>query len=158
MSCSWRTAASGSWQPHRIYDHQTRIPETKSRPRAGRARVRSRSCQRVTGGYLWPRRSSTATGLRVSRTIHRLGTGRITARSWPRCSTTISTGSELRTPKESSVDLQALTTIQQNNFTPQLPRSRDPITLTVCVTAHPSTTSRQDHFHRTVPLYMEGRI
>src|ERR1039458_2344700 len=60
--------------------------------------------------------------------------------------------------KESPADLQALTTIQQNSFTPQPPHSRDPLTLTVCVTAHPSTTSRQHYFHRTVPLYMEGRI
>src|ERR1039457_2810629 len=60
--------------------------------------------------------------------------------------------------KESPVDLQPLTTIQQNNSTPQPPHSRDPITLTVCVTTHPSTTSRQHHFHRTALLYMERRI
>ena len=60
--------------------------------------------------------------------------------------------------KESPVDLQPLTTIQQNNLTPQPPHSHDPITLTVCVTTHPSTTSRQHHFHQSAPLYMEGRI
>src|ERR1017187_7659657 len=60
--------------------------------------------------------------------------------------------------KESPVDLQPLTTIQQNNFTPQPPHPRDPITLTACVTTHPSTTSRQHHFHRSAPLYMERRI
>src|SRR5208283_3408122 len=58
--------------------------------------------------------------------------------------------------KKSLVDLQALTTIQQNNLTPQPPHSRDPITLTVCVTTHPSTTSRQHHFHQSAPLYMEN--
>jgi hypothetical protein len=56
------------------------------------------------------------------------------------------------------VDLQALTTIQQNNFTPQSPPARGPITLMVCVTPHLSTTSRQHYFHRTAPLYMERRI
>src|ERR1035437_126763 len=56
------------------------------------------------------------------------------------------------------VDLQALTTIQQNNLTPQPPPARGPITLTVCVTPHLSTTSRQHYFHRTAPLYMERRI
>src|ERR1039457_3598258 len=55
--------------------------------------------------------------------------------------------------KESPVDLQPLTTIQQNNLTPQPPLSRDPITLTVCATTHPSTTSRQHHFHQSAPLY-----
>src|ERR1039457_4894562 len=59
--------------------------------------------------------------------------------------------------KESPVDLQPLTTIQQNNFTPQPPHSRDPITLTACVTTHPSTTSRQHHFHRSAPLYTDLR-
>src|ERR1035441_6193354 len=53
---------------------------------------------------------------------------------------------------------KALTTIQQNNFTPQPPPASDPITLTVCVTPRPSTTSRQHYLHRTVPLYMERRI
>ena len=60
--------------------------------------------------------------------------------------------------KKSPVDLQPLTTIQQNNSIPQPPHSRAPITLTVCVTTHPSTTSRQHCFHRTAPLYMERRI
>ena len=60
--------------------------------------------------------------------------------------------------KKSPVDLQELTAIQQNNFTPQPPPSRGPITLTVCVTPHPSTTSRQHYFQRTAPLYMERRI
>src|ERR1039458_6034534 len=60
--------------------------------------------------------------------------------------------------KERPIDLQALTTIQQNNFTPQPPHSRDPLTLTVCVTTHPSITSRQHYFHPTAPLYMERRI
>ena len=63
-----------------------------------------------------------------------------------------------RDRKKSAIDLQALTTIQQNNFTPQLPPARGPITLTVCVTPHPSTTSRQHYSRRTVPLYMERRI
>ena len=60
--------------------------------------------------------------------------------------------------KGSPVDLQPLTTIQQNDFTSQPPPARDPITLTVCVTTRPSTTSRQHYFHRTAPLYMERRI
>jgi hypothetical protein len=60
--------------------------------------------------------------------------------------------------KLSPIDLQPLTTIQQNNFTPQPPHSRDPLTLTICVTTYPSTTSRQHYFHRTPPLYMERRI
>jgi hypothetical protein len=60
--------------------------------------------------------------------------------------------------KKSPVDLQAFTTIQQNNFSPQLPLACGPITLTVCVTPHPSTTSRQHYFHRTAPLYMKRRI
>jgi hypothetical protein len=60
--------------------------------------------------------------------------------------------------KESPADFQPLTTIQQNNLTPQPPLSRDPITLTVCVTPRPSTTSRQHYFHRTAPLNMKGRI
>src|ERR1039458_4059673 len=60
--------------------------------------------------------------------------------------------------KKGPADLQALTTIQQNNFTPQPPPARDSLTLTVCVTPHPSTTSRQHCFHRTAPLYMERRI
>src|ERR1035437_9452485 len=60
--------------------------------------------------------------------------------------------------KESPVDLQPLTTIQQNNFTPQPPLACGPITLTLCVTPHPSSTSRQHYFHRTAPLYMERRI
>jgi hypothetical protein len=60
--------------------------------------------------------------------------------------------------KESPADLQALTAIQQNNFTPQAPHSRGPLTLTVCVTTHPSTTSRQHYFHRTAPVYMERSI
>src|ERR1019366_3712781 len=62
------------------------------------------------------------------------------------------------THKKRPVDLQPLTTIQQNNFTPQPPHAGGPITLTVCVTPHPSTTSRQHYFHRTAPLYMERRI
>src|ERR1035437_4532741 len=61
-------------------------------------------------------------------------------------------------PKKCPADLQALTTIQQDNFTPQPPPARGPITLTLCVTPHPSTTSRQHYFHRTAPLYMERRI
>jgi hypothetical protein len=60
--------------------------------------------------------------------------------------------------KESPVDLQPLRKIQQNNLTPQPPHSRGPITLTVCVTMHPSTTSRQHHLHQNAPLYMERRI
>src|SRR5664279_3336447 len=60
--------------------------------------------------------------------------------------------------KKSCVDLQPLTTIQQNNLTPQPHHSPDPLTLTVCVTTPPSTTSRQHYFHRTAPLYMERRI
>ncbi len=56
------------------------------------------------------------------------------------------------------VDLQPLTAIQQNSFTPKPPPARNPITLTVCVTPHASTASRQHYFHRTVPLYMERRI
>ena len=60
--------------------------------------------------------------------------------------------------KKSAVDLQALTTIQQNNITSQRAPARVPITLTVCVTPHPSTTSRQHYFHGTAPLYMERRI
>ena len=60
--------------------------------------------------------------------------------------------------KKSAVDLQALTTIQQNNFASQPPPARVPITLTVYVTSHPSTTSRQHFFHRTAPLYMKRRI
>src|ERR1039457_177730 len=48
--------------------------------------------------------------------------------------------------KKSAVDLQALTTIQQNNFASQPPPARVPITLTICVTPHPSTTSRQHFF------------
>jgi hypothetical protein len=67
-------------------------------------------------------------------------------------------GTPVNNLKESAIGLQPLTTIQQNNFTPQLPQSRDPITLTVCVTTHPSTTSRQHHFHRAAPLYMKRRI
>jgi hypothetical protein len=43
--------------------------------------------------------------------------------------------------------------VQQNNFTPQPPPARAPITLTVRVTPHLSATSRQHCFHRTVPLY-----
>src|ERR1017187_9708401 len=58
----------------------------------------------------------------------------------------------------SLVDLHPLTAIQQNNFTPQPALSRATITLTVCVTHCPSTTSRQHYFHRTAPLYMERRI
>jgi hypothetical protein len=54
--------------------------------------------------------------------------------------------------------LQALTAIQQNNLASQPPPARVPITLTVCVTPHPSTTSRQHFFHRTAPLYMKRRI
>ena len=60
--------------------------------------------------------------------------------------------------KKSPADLQTLTTIRQNNFTHQPPLARGPITLTVCVTTHASTTSRQHYLHRTVPLYMERRI
>jgi hypothetical protein len=60
--------------------------------------------------------------------------------------------------KKSAVDLQALTTIQQNNLTSQRAPARVSITLTVCVTPHPSTTSRQHYFHRTAPLYMKRRI
>ena len=60
--------------------------------------------------------------------------------------------------EKSAVDLQPLTAIQQNNFTPQLATSPAPITLTVCVTICPSTTSRQHYFHRTAPLYMRGTI
>jgi hypothetical protein len=59
--------------------------------------------------------------------------------------------------EKSVVDLQALTAIQQNNFTPQPAPFRAPITLTVCVTICPSTTSCQHCFHRTAPLYMERR-
>jgi hypothetical protein len=57
-----------------------------------------------------------------------------------------------------AVDLQALTAIQQNNFTPQPAPSRTPITLTVCATICPSTTSRQHYSHRAAPLYMRGAI
>ena len=53
---------------------------------------------------------------------------------------------------------QPLATTQVNNLSPQPPHSRNPITLTVCVTSRPSTTSRQHHFHPTVTLYMERRI
>jgi hypothetical protein len=60
--------------------------------------------------------------------------------------------------QRSPIDLQPLTAIQQNNFTPQPLLACGPITLTVCVTPHPSTTSRQHYFHRTAPLYMERRI
>jgi len=60
--------------------------------------------------------------------------------------------------KKSPVELQALTTIQQNNFTPKPPLARGPITLTVCVTPCPSSTSRQHCFHQTAPLYIERRI
>ena len=63
-----------------------------------------------------------------------------------------------RTVKISAVDLQPLTSIQQNNFTSQPAPSRTPITLTVCATICPSTTSRQHYFHRTAPLYMRGAI
>jgi hypothetical protein len=63
-----------------------------------------------------------------------------------------------RQPKKRPADLQALTTIQQNNFTPKTPPVRNPLTLTLCVTPHPSTTSRQHYFHRTAPLYMKRRI
>ena len=56
------------------------------------------------------------------------------------------------------VDLQPLTSIQQSIFTPQPAPSRAPITLTVCVTICPSTTSRQHYSHRTDPLYMRGTI
>jgi hypothetical protein len=61
-------------------------------------------------------------------------------------------------PKISPIDWQALTTIQQNNFIPEPPPARDPITLTVCVTPHPSTTSRQHGFRRMVSVYMKKRI
>jgi hypothetical protein len=61
-------------------------------------------------------------------------------------------------PRKKAVDLQPLTAIQQNNFTPQPAPCRAPITLTVCVTICPSTTSRQHYFHRTAPLYMRGAI
>jgi hypothetical protein len=64
----------------------------------------------------------------------------------------------LRTAKKVLLQLQPLTAIQQNNFTPQPAPSRAPITLTVCVTICPSTTSRQHYFHRTAPLYMRGAI
>ena len=57
-----------------------------------------------------------------------------------------------------AVDLQPLTAIQQKNFTPNPAHSRAPITLTVCVTICPSTTSRQRNSHRTTPLYMRGVI
>jgi hypothetical protein len=67
-------------------------------------------------------------------------------------------GSNSVTGKKSPADLQALTATQQNNFTPQPPLACGPITLTVCVTQHISTTSRQHYFHQTAPLYMERRI
>src|ERR1017187_1559773 len=53
-------------------------------------------------------------------------------------------------------NLGRMTTIQQNNFTPQPPPARDPITLTVCVTTHPSTTSRQHYCTEPLPHIWRG--
>jgi hypothetical protein len=59
---------------------------------------------------------------------------------------------------KSAADLEALTTIQQNNFTLQSPYCRHPITLTIFVTSHPSTSSRQHHFPRAAPLLWRGEF
>ena len=60
--------------------------------------------------------------------------------------------------KKVAVGQQRFTTNQQSGLTLKAPRSRGPITLIICATACPSTTSIQHCFHFGPPLYMKRRI